>query len=287
MTRDASRGDSETTKMSLLDQWGEFQQATGCSPATVSTRRDAVSSLITQSGISDVLQLDRRHVITFLARPTSAWTRLTYYKSLKAFSAFLREFEYTNTDLLRGVPRPRTPEARARPIDDFTVARLLNAELPKRTRAYVILALFGALRVHEIAKVRGEDLDVPSCWLTVTGKGGQTKAIPIHPEIIELSETMPEFGYWFPSAVHPTEHVNPEAVSQTITGALRTVGSKATAHQLRDTAATRIQRMSKDIRITQQVLRHSDIKSTAKYVAVADEDLQAAVRGLQWGRDAA
>ncbi len=53
-------------------------------------------------------------------------------------------------------------------------------------------------------------------------------------------------------------------MSSTIAAALKQCGSTATAHQLRDTAATRMQRMVGDIRIMQAMLRHSNITSTMK-----------------------
>ena len=92
----------------------------------------------------------------------------------------------------------------------------------------------------------------------VAGKGGITKPIPIpiHPEIAKLAARMPAYGWWFPSNQRPGQHVDPRSMSLTITNALRQCGSAATAHQLRNTAATRMQRQSRDIRLTQSMLRH-------------------------------
>lgn len=36
--------------------------------------------------------------------------------------------------------------------------------------------------------------------------------------------------------------------------------------------------------MTQSLLRHSNISSTMKYTEASNEDLQAAVRGLDWGQ---
>jgi site-specific recombinase XerD len=63
------------------------------------------------------------------------------------------------------------------------------------------------------------------------------------------------------------------------------VGSTATAHELRDTCATRTQRQVRDIRVTQQLLRHRSIKSTQKYTKLAASDIQAAVSAMTWLRD--
>lgn len=270
--------------MSKLDLWAEYMTAGGQSPATVEVRTRTIKALTRHAGINNPADLTRTHVIKFLARPISAWTKLTYWKGIKRWSEFLVEFGFDpESDLTKGLQRPKTPEAVARPIDDETVAKLLNAKLSPRARAYVRLALFEGLRVHEVAKIRAEDFDFGAGWLMVTGKGGGTAPVPIHPEIRRLASIMPEFGYWFPSPISPSRPVTAIAVSQTVVAALRSIGSTATAHQLRDTAATRMQRQVKDIRITQTMLRHRSIRSTQKYAGVSDESMHAAVLSLRWG----
>lgn len=273
--------------MKVLDAWAEYMTATGASPATVSTRLRSVNSLMGTAELTDPLMLTRFHVLTWLARPRAQWTKVTYWRSIRAFDLWLVEFDLGQLDLTKGIPRPRIPDPIARPVTDENVKALLAAPLPRRASVYVRLALFGALRVHEIAKIRGEDIDLAAGWLIVAGKGGVTKPIPVHPEVAKIAESMPEFGWWFPSPRRTADHVSPIAVSQTIGAALRSVGCRATAHQLRDTAATRMQQQSKDIRVTQAFLRHKSLGSTMKYTAVNDTALQAAVDSIQWGSDAA
>jgi integrase len=134
--------------------------------------------------------------------------------------------------------------------------------------------------VHEIAKIRGEDFDHEAGWLMIKGKGGITKPIPIHPEIAKLAERMPDMGYWFPSYAIAGRSVATNAVSTTIRKALKMAGSNATAHQLRDTAATRMQRTCKDIRVTQSMLRHNSSQSTMKYTEASNEACRQRCPGL-------
>lgn len=279
-TRGLAKG---LTTMTVLDQWAEYLTATGASHSTVGTRTRTIKALRNHAEMSDELGLTRQHVIAFLGRPISPWSRLTYYSGIRQWSEFLAEFDHLpGSDLTKGIPRPRTPDPVARPINDDTIARLLAATLSTRAHAYVRLALYEALRVHEIAALEGQHFDFRSGWLMVTGKGGVTAPVPVHPEIAKLADTMPEFGFWFRSPSHIDRHVSPVAVSQTIIGALRSVGSTATAHQLRDTAATRMQRQVKDIRVTQTLLRHRNVQSTQKYCGVSDASMQAAVLALNW-----
>jgi integrase/recombinase XerD len=268
--------------MKPLQEWQQYMAASGLSHNTIQVRTATIQALTSHAGLTDPLDLQPHHAAAFLARHIKPWTRLTYWNSIDAWCRFLQEWGHPCEALLKGIVRPRTPAGVPRPIDDTTITRLLALRLSPRARAYIDLALYASLRVHEIAKIRGEDFDGEG-WLMVTGKGGNTAPIPVHPEIARLAETMPEFGFWFPSQSSPFESVNPVAVSKTITAALRSVGSTATAHQLRDTSATKMQRQMKDMRLTQTMLRHRSIRSTAKYAGVADDSMQQAVLCLSWG----
>lgn len=279
-----SRGRKLREEMTLIDEWAEYLTATGASYSTVKIRTRTLHALMNHAETKDALALTRLDVIRFLGRGIAPWTRVTYWQGIRQWSEFLIDFGHaTERDLLKGIPRPKTPDPVARPIDDDTVARLLAAPLSPRASAYVRLALYAGLRVHEIAKVRGEDFDLQSGWLMVHGKGGLTAPVPLHPELLKLAQSMPEFGFWFRSPGLENRSVSPIAVSQTIVSALRSVGCTATAHQLRDTAATRMQRKVKDIRVTQTLLRHRSIRSTQKYTGVADESMQTAILSLNWG----
>ena len=51
-------------------------------------------------------------------------------------------------------------------------------------------------------------------------------------------------------------------------------------HSLRHTALTTVYRTTRDIRLTQRVARHKSVETTIVYAAPSDEDIWAAVRGL-------
>lgn len=269
--------------MVTLQDWADYMAAVGRSQNTIRLRVVAVSRLCSMRDLADPTVMTRLDVISFLGQPWKPWTRLTYWASIDAWGRFVREFgDNPDFDPTKGIDRPKTPEGVARPITDAEVRRLLASRMHWRTRAYVLLALFQGLRVHEIAKISAEDTDLVSGWLRVLGKGGIEKTVPLHPEVLAMAEaTLPLRGWWFParSGVGP---VTGARVSDTIAQAMNRAGINATAHQLRDTAATRVQRMSHDIRVTQTFLRHKRITSTQKYTAVDDEALRTAVAGLNW-----
>jgi site-specific recombinase XerD len=56
-------------------------------------------------------------------------------------------------------------------------------------------------------------------------------------------------------------------------------------HRGRHTAATELQRAQHDLRLTQLLLGHSDIRSTARYAQLDTADLAEALREMQGGAD--
>ena len=98
----------------------------------------------------------------------------------------------------------------------------------------VLLAALAGLRVHEIAKVRGEDVDIDDRTLRVTGKGGRSDTLPLHPLLVAAALTMPTRGWWFPAnSRRPGDHVHPKSVSDIIGQAMRRAGIVGTPHALR------------------------------------------------------
>lgn len=51
-------------------------------------------------------------------------------------------------------------------------------------------------------------------------------------------------------------------------------------HELRHTAVTKVRRRTKDMRLTQRFARHASIETTLRYEHASDEELHAAVAGL-------
>ena len=66
-----------------------------------------------------------------------------------------------------------------------------------RTRSMCLLAAYQGLRVSEIAKFRGSDIDPVARELRVIGKGGVDAVLPLHP-IIEAEAEKYGPGWWFP-----------------------------------------------------------------------------------------
>jgi integrase/recombinase XerD len=284
--------------MTDLDRWEAWMRAAGRSPRTIKTRLSGIETLCRHAGVTSVTAITAEHVTAWLGDCEAPWTRCTYWMTVRCWVTWALAEGIICADPTARLAKPRTPKCVPRPVSDAVIRALLNGDISgdktggrtpitaghrvatnSRTRAFVALAALAGLRVHEIAKVRGEDVDRETGWLYVDGKGGTRCAIPLHPQLAAIAATMPEVDWWFP---HNGTHVSGEWVSTCIRRALRAVGSTATAHQLRHSFGTAVLRSSHDLRVTQELLRHSSPASTAIYTQVADLDKVDAIRALGW-----
>ncbi len=263
----------------LLDDWSTWLRAEGKSPHTIRVRVGAVRSACTHAETSDPGALTTIQLLRWLGDLRADWTRCTYYVSARAWHGWLVEEGLRDDDPTQRIKRPRMPRGRPRPVPAQVVERLLDTA-PRKAYCYIVLALYAGLRVHEVAKIRGEDVDRERNLLFVRGKGGVDAVLPMHPLVARLAHGQVKSGYWFPGSHEG--HVAAGTVSQSISRALRAVGSDATAHGLRHSFGTNVLRACRDLRITQELMRHSSPASTAMYTEVTDVDKHAAIRSLRW-----
>jgi integrase len=205
------------------------------------------------------------------AEQLGARARYTYHGHLRGFFRWLAG--EGGADAMASLPRPRMPRSVPRPITTDQLRDVLALRLRRKTRMMVLLAAFAGLRVHEIAKVRGQDVDLGARTLYVVGKGGHGASIPLHPLIAEAAEAMPRRGWWFPAnSTRPGQHIMPRHVGNTIGDAMRRAGIvDGTAHRIRHWYGSNLVASGADLRTTQTLLRHSNLASTAIYVDVTDD----------------
>lgn len=243
----------------------------GHSERTIEARVATVERLAREVG--DVHDLDGEALIDWLAGLGLSRASMSTYRShLRAFFSWLHKTGRRVDNPATDIPATRTGRGLPHPVSPVDLQLILAACMDPRarqTRAYVLLGAYEGLRVHEIAKVRGED--VTPTELMVSGKGGVVSTVPLHPVVAVLAESMPRTGYWFPSS-SSTGHVSRVTVSQAISRAMRRAGVAGTPHGLRHHFGTQVLRGSGgDLRTTQRVMRHASPATTAIYTQVLDE----------------
>ncbi len=167
------------------------------------------------------------------------------------------------------ISKPKRPRSIPHPVSNHDLQRLLAVRAHRRTKAMILLAAFQGLRAHEIAKIKGEHLDLIERKMTVTGKGNVTAVLPLHHRVIEIAYQMPRRGYWFPGKDHG--HQRRESVCGTLKDAMIRAGVVGSGHWLRHWFGTALLESGVDLRTVQTLMRHQDLTSTAIYTRVSDQ----------------
>lgn len=260
----------------LLADWAAWQRAAGLSERTIRER----SSCVRTMGDMAVNYLDKvttRDVIVYLGRRgISQASKATYQGHLRAFFRWCIDAGIREDNPMERVPAVRRPKSAPRPTTSGQLTALLEVCNRRRTRAMVLLAALAGLRAHEVAKIRGEDIDLDALTLTVLGKGRKQSVIPLHNELAVLAAQFPAAGWWFTNHAG-TGPVTPKAVGVSIARAMGRAGYDGTAHQLRHWYGTTLVRAGVDLRTVQELMRHESIQTTQIYTLVSDTQRTAAI----------
>ena len=247
---------------------------------TIKERVRVITQVEAQTHMSPQM-LTPATITMWLAGLPTPITRHCYYVHLRAWFRWLVANDLRTDDPMIKVIAPKRPKYAPRPISDMQLrAGLGQGHLRHATRTRIMLAAFAGLRVHEIAKIQGQDLDRVTGMLQVVGKGDKHSVVPVHPIVLKEAEMYPSRGWWFPSRKSPKEHVSSRAVAQTIVDAFSRVGVTMTSHQLRHYFATALLEGGADARVVQTLMRHENLSTTALYMGVSVRQQRAALEAL-------
>lgn len=265
----------------ILRAWQAWQRGQGLSENTIRIRERVLRHFFDLTGCGP-LTIDANHVIEYVGRrDLSAGSRSTYHRFLTAYSQWLIRTERRVDDPTVKTPKPRQPRGVPRPIGDTELPAIIAACVRRSTKMMIYLAAFQGLRVHEIAKIRGEDVNLAEGNLTVVGKGDKLAVLPLHADVAEFAEKFPRRGYWFKPSPESTAHIHAGSVTAVIKRACERAGYfDRTAHQFRHWYASALLESGVDIRYVQELMRHESLSTTQIYTKVSDGKLREAILGL-------
>lgn len=265
-----------------VSDWHVWQVAQRLSPLTIKERLRVIRLMHAETGVQPI-HADAAAVVEWIASHYDDWsdaTTCTYTSYLAAWFKWLQIVDRRSDNPMVKVGTPRQPDREPRPISNADVVTLLQARMWTSTRRMILLALLAGLRVHEIAQIRGEDVDVQGRMLWVKGKGRRLKSVPLHPLLVEMASEMPAAGWWFPMRGRASEHVLGKSVSDIIGRTMRRAGVRGTPHCLRHWFATELLDSGVDIRVVQELMRHKSLATTQIYTRVSTERRQEAILTL-------
>lgn len=189
--------------------------------------------------------------------------------------AFTRGFLLTNPTALLKPKTPHKPPVRALRREEL--ARMLMAAHAREPRRGWTLMLCYALGVRrsELVRIRPEDVEAEA--VIVHGKGGKIRRV----EVGEMARiALHELERWSNGTVvgglHP-QTVTAWAKQAAMDAGLEAKTRQRSAHILRASFATRLLKQGTPISVVSELLGHSDVAITSRYLAVEQEDRQLAV----------
>jgi integrase/recombinase XerD len=261
---------------------------------------DAVRDFVRFTGIArpeEFRAVTRAHVIawrddlkTRLTKRGEPWNDSSIRHRLAALASlfqYLCEKNAVTHNPVKGVERPKTEsgEGKTPAIGDHQARKLLAAPQTdtiksKRDRAILSTLLFHALRREELCKLKVRDFrharkGVPH--LKVSGKGGKTRYLPLHPGTNALihdylaaaGHDTDDSGALFRSVSNnrgTTESaITADGIYKLVRFYSAALGFEIGAHALRATAATNALDHQADIAKVQEWLGHANIATTRIY----------------------
>ncbi len=206
-----------------------------------------------------------------------------YVKALNRWCRF-KDFDY-HFELYKELKKPiRVPTT-----DD--ISRMLDVckrkPVDRRNKLIILFMAKTGVRNQELCDIRLDDIDWKNKVLTIRkGKGGKTRIIPLEEKLL--------IGKNYPSIWNYIDHWRCEKGKYLFTTKkrgmtpnylrmlIKIIGRKVGIpwihpHSLRHYAATNLLRAGANIRVVQEIMGHSSIKTTGQYLHVIGNDLHKAI----------
>lgn len=281
-TSAASVSSVTSVNAQLLCSYKAHQLRRNLRPSSIERTRDVLLNLgrFADRPLPEIVQAD---IDLWLdASPRVARTRYNLISHTHTFYEWAMMERLVVENPARFIIRPRLHRTLPRPISHADLALAVHTADPMM-RAWLLLAALEGLRCQEIAGICADHVleqEEPGILLVAEAKGGQQRFVPLHPDVLAALRIhgMPGGGPIFRNRFGVP--FSPCRVSQIGNTFLRSVGVKATMHQLRHRFGTDVYALCKDLRVTQELMGHQSPNSTQIYTEINQAEAVAVVRQL-------
>ena len=191
----------------------------------------------------------------------------TLHRMISTLSSFYR-YLYTQgvvvANPMLGVERPRIKNLELKYLKHSQVIRLLRSIENRRNRLIVRLIYATGVRVSELCAINVEDIDFEEQTIRVKGKGDKIRTVFVD------EETLDEIDEFIGNKIEGPlfigqqgNHISPRTVQHIFK---ENAPDGITPHKIRHSYASELYRRSKNLRVVQENLGHSSIKTTEIYL---------------------
>jgi len=205
------------------------------------------------------------------------WSAKTIQRRLTSLKSYGRWAGWEGFMSRYKAPRPSRNRPHPLPGGMDDVDELLRVSAGSLDRcALIALCGYMGLRVGEAINVRIYHVDIKNQWLEVKwGKGRRERELPIPDKAVQI---LAEACHGRPDDAHVVD-VSDRTARRWITAAGVAAGitRPVASHDLRATAGTHWYRVTKDLRVTQELLGHADSRTTELYTGITDDAMRNAI----------
>lgn len=251
-------------------------------PSSVAQRIRTLRRLKAFAHHQPLLGLQHDTLAMFVGQPElGVEARAAAVSHVKGFYRWALDEELIVVDPSARLRRPKRERRMPRPMPDHAASRALSAA-PEPIRSWLFLAAYAGLRACEIAQLRGSDIlvaQVPPMMIIRESKGGDPSVVPIGSLLRPICVELARADDWcFPRGRDLGGHVTASQLQKRANAFLHELGIVETLHQLRHWYGTQTFRATgRDLRATQELMRHRSPVSTAGYTYVDPGEIAAAL----------
>jgi site-specific recombinase XerD len=251
----------------------------------------ALAEWMSRSGVDAPAGVDRLHLRRYLASlGTRRLARATVARkaaALRCYFAWSVRQGRLVSDPSRSLRAPTGKGRLPRVLSEGEIGALLDrpgaSAIDQRDAAALELLYAAGLRVSELCGLDRRGVDLHGRTVTVLGKGGKERRVPIHERAaVALQEWLREGRTTMPGPAQAVfvnqrgSRLGPRDVRRILD---RLALSPTHPHALRHTFATHLLDGGADLRVVQELLGHASLATTQIYTHVSKERLRSVYEG--------
>jgi site-specific recombinase XerD len=191
----------------------------------------------------------------------------TFHRIISTLSSFYRYLysqEVVTTNPLIGIDRPRIKQQEVKYLKHNQVLRLIDSIEDTRDKLIVRTIYATGVRVSELCNINIEDIDSDEHTIRIRGKGDKIRTVFIDDET--LGDLMKFIGNRIIGPLfvgQQGKHISSRAIQHIFK---HYAPQGITPHKIRHSYASELYKRSKNLRVVQENLGHTSIKTTEIYL---------------------
>ena len=191
----------------------------------------------------------------------------TFHRMISTLSSFYRYLysqEIVNTNPITGIDRPRIKQQEIKYLKHNQVLRLIDSIEDPRGKLIVRTIYATGVRVSELCNMNVEDIDFDEHTIRIRGKGDKIRLVFIDED--SLADILKFIGNRIMGPLfigQQGKHISSRAIQHIFK---HYAPAGITPHKIRHSYASELYKRSKNLKVVQENLGHSSIKTTEIYL---------------------